>query len=156
MSLVQVQSGEPFIRELLHNKLIENKLKIATLIHPKVKIPEDCKIEEGCIINSGAIITANVCLEKGCCIYNNVTLHHDVHIKSFSFISGNSILCGNVKVGKRTYIGCMVAVRNGLSIGENSIIGMGSIVVSDIKDSGIAYGNPAKVKGENTKKSVFK
>lgn len=150
-----IASGEPFIRELLHNKLIENKLKITTLIHPNVEVPKDCKIEEGCVINSGAIMTANVHLEKGCCIYNNVTLHHDVHIKPFAFISGNSILCGNVNVGKRTYIGCMVAIRDELSIGKDSVIGMGSIVVSNIEDSSIAYGNPAKVKGKNIKKRVF-
>ena len=34
----------------------------------------------------------------------------------------------------------------GVTIGDNSVIGAGSVVTKDIPSNSIAYGNPAKVK----------
>lgn len=47
-------------------------------------------------------------------------------------------------------------IKESVAIGHNAIIGMGSIVTSDIPDNVIAMGYPAKVLKENTSRSVFK
>ena len=40
-------------------------------------------------------------------------------------------------------------VREGLTIGNNSIVGMGSVVFHDIPDGVVAVGNPARVVKKN-------
>jgi acetyltransferase-like isoleucine patch superfamily enzyme len=50
-----------------------------------------------------------------------------------------------IKIGENAWLGARVMVSKGVSIGNNSIIAAGSVVVSDIPDNVIAGGNPAKV-----------
>lgn len=53
-------------------------------------------------------------------------------------------IAASVKIKENTYIGGNVTIRYGVTIGKNCIIGMGSIVVSDIPDDTLATGVPAK------------
>ncbi|RTL11578.1 MAG: acetyltransferase [Neisseriaceae bacterium] len=50
-----------------------------------------------------------------------------------------------VKIGANTWIGQNVLILPGVSIGENCIIGAGSVVVKAIPANSIAVGNPARV-----------
>lgn len=50
-----------------------------------------------------------------------------------------------IKVGDNVWIGGNVVVLPGVTIGNNCVIGAGSIVVKDIPDNSIAVGNPCKV-----------
>jgi hypothetical protein len=50
-----------------------------------------------------------------------------------------------VSIGKNVWIADSAIICKGVSIGENSIIGAGSIVVKDIPANAIAGGNPAAV-----------
>ena len=50
-----------------------------------------------------------------------------------------------IKVGDNVWIGGNVVVLPGVTIGNNCVIGAGSVVVKDIPDNSIAVGNPCKV-----------
>ena len=55
-----------------------------------------------------------------------------------------------VKIGNRVWIGANVVVMPGVTIGDNSVIGAGSVVTKDIPANVIAFGNPCKVHREIT------
>lgn len=50
-----------------------------------------------------------------------------------------------VKIGNNAWLGYGVKVCKGVTIGENSVIGAGAVVTSDIPANVVAAGNPAKV-----------
>lgn len=50
-----------------------------------------------------------------------------------------------VTVGSHSWIGGDVVITPGVAIGENCVIGAGSVVTKDIPDNSIAVGNPCKV-----------
>ena len=50
-----------------------------------------------------------------------------------------------VKIGKKVWIGANCTILPGVTIGDNSVIGAGSVVTKDIPKNVIAAGNPAKV-----------
>ena len=50
-----------------------------------------------------------------------------------------------VTVGSHSWIGGDVVITPGVTIGENCVIGAGSVVTKDIPDNSIAVGNPCKV-----------
>lgn len=52
---------------------------------------------------------------------------------------------GKIKIGNNCFIGARVMILPGVTIGDNSIIGAGSIVVKSIPPNVVAGGNPAKV-----------
>ena len=52
---------------------------------------------------------------------------------------------GRVKIGNNVYFGINCTVLKGVTIGDNVIVGAGSIVVGDIPSNSVASGVPAKV-----------
>lgn len=50
-----------------------------------------------------------------------------------------------IKVGNNVWVGGNVVVLPGVSIGDNSVIGAGSVVTKDIPNNVVAFGNPCKV-----------
>ena len=56
-----------------------------------------------------------------------------------------------VTIGNSCWIGGSVTILPGVTIGDNVVIGAGSVVVKDIPSNSIAVGNPAKVVKEISK-----
>ena len=50
-----------------------------------------------------------------------------------------------VIIGKKTWIGANVVILKGVHIGDNCVIGAGSVVTKDIPSHCVAVGNPAKI-----------
>ncbi|MBQ8428502.1 MAG: sugar O-acetyltransferase [Clostridia bacterium] len=50
-----------------------------------------------------------------------------------------------IRIGKNCWLGANVVVLPGVTIGDNSVIGAGSIVTKDIPANVVAVGNPCKV-----------
>lgn len=64
-----------------------------------------------------------------------------------------------VRIGKNCWLGTGVIVLPGVTIGDNSVIGAGSVVTKDIPANVIAVGNPCRVLrpiGERDKEYYYK
>lgn len=64
-----------------------------------------------------------------------------------------------VHIGKNCWLGANVIVLPGVTIGDNSVIGAGSVVNKDIPSNVVAVGNPCKVLrqiNDNDKKYYYK
>jgi len=70
---------------------------------------------------------------------------HDVIIEDGTLIINGTKILGFAQIGKKTIINLGVRIRERVKIGNGSIIGMGSNVVSDIPDNVVAYGNPCRI-----------
>jgi maltose O-acetyltransferase len=86
----------------------------------------EVEIGEGCLIAAHSVITSE---------------GHDPNAESFR----DSSLSGKVVINNNVWLGAGVYVMPGVKIGENSVIGAGSIVTKDIPPNSIALGNPAKI-----------
>ena len=73
---VCIAVGEPFVRETLYKRLDSDGIKMATLIHPEVNIPESTQIGKGVII-------CNLFTTK---IYIIISSSNDIKTSAFSFI----------------------------------------------------------------------
>ena len=51
-----------------------------------------------------------------------------------------------VIIGKNVWIGENCTILPGVTIGDNAVIGAGSVVTKDIPNDSIAIGNPARIK----------
>ena len=73
-----------------------------------------------------------------CIVYQNVTIGAKDTI--------NYLTANYPQIGNNVTIYPNAVIIGDIYIGDNSIIGAGSIVLTDIPPNSIAYGNPAKVK----------
>lgn len=88
-----------------------------------------------------------ITIGKNVLIGPNVTLcttGHPVHPKH----RGDGMYSFPVTVKDNVWIGANVVVLPGVTIGENSVIGAGSVVTKDIPANVIAFGSPCKVHRE--------
>lgn len=56
-----------------------------------------------------------------------------------------TVIYGKIKIGNNCFIGCRSTILPGVTIGDNTIIGAGSIVNRDIPANSVAAGVPCKV-----------
>lgn len=53
-----------------------------------------------------------------------------------------------IEIGDNVWIGANVVINPGVKIGNNTVIGSGSVLTKNIKENTIAFGNPCKVQKE--------
>lgn len=147
--------GEPESRRILWEKLINKGCGFTTLIHPKVFIPESTKIKVGAVISSGVFISCGVEICENVYIQPMASIGHDSRISSHCVISTFASFAGHCIVGESSFIAMSVPIKENTSIGCNTIIGMGSVVLRDIPDNVIALGNPARAMQANEHRKVF-
>ena len=64
-----------------------------------------------------------------------------------------------IHIGKNCWIGANVVIVPGVTIGDNVVVGAGSVVTKDLPDNVVAVGNPCRILreiGEHDKKYYFK
>jgi len=106
--------------------VIGNNTYIGANTHIASGSLSDTIIEDGCKINGL------------CFIGSNNHLHENV------WITGSTMLAGSVTVGKNSTIFSKAVVREWCNIGQNAVIGMGSVVTKDIPAGETWLGNPAR------------
>ncbi|WP_428817616.1 UDP-3-O-(3-hydroxymyristoyl)glucosamine N-acyltransferase [Clostridium butyricum] len=74
-----------------------------------------------------------------------VFVAHNCKIRKGTFIIANAEISGSVKIGKNCWISPNVCIKDGLEIGDNSILGIGTVVLNEVKENSVMVGNPAKV-----------
>ena len=55
----------------------------------------------------------------------------------------------DVIIESNVWIGCNVTILKGVTIGDNAIVGAGSVVTKNVRPNTVVVGNPAKVIREN-------
>ena len=112
----------------------------------KLAVGKYISIGEGCYFNAGTTFIDDWKIEigKNCLFGPNVTLCTTGHP-----ISPNHRMDGMysfpIKIGDTCRIGANVIVLPGVTIGDNSVIGAGSVVTKDIPANVVAAGNPCRV-----------
>ena len=153
---VCIAVGEPEIRELIYKKLISKKVSLATLIHPEVHIPDSTKIGDGAIICKFVSITCDIKIGDNVYVHPFACIGHDAEIRNNSIISSFVDVAGDCFVDEKAFLAMGVLLKQGVKIGSNTIVGLGSVVHNDIPELVIAMGNPARPMKKNLSKRVFK
>lgn len=126
-------------------KSLNNKIKIATLIHPDILIDKTNKIGEGCILCRGSVVTVNINIGKHVIINIDSTVGHDTELKDYTTILPGSHISGNVIIGEKTTIGTGAVIIEKIVIGKETMVGAGAVIVRDIDNNCTVVGNPGRV-----------
>jgi len=130
---------------------IGDDVKIGTF----VEIQKGAKIGNACKISSHTFICEGVTLEDEVFIGHNVTFINDRYPRA---TNGNGKLqteadwtCVKTLVKRGASIGSGAILLCGVTIGENALVGAGSVVTKDVPPGAIVAGNPARIIKSATK-----
>jgi acetyltransferase-like isoleucine patch superfamily enzyme len=146
---VQLGTNTTILNESLVN-LYECTIGDNTRIGPFIEIQKNVIIGKNCKISSHTFICEGVEIKDNVFIGHNVTFINDkmpAAVNKAGKLKTNedwklekTIIKEGVSIGSGSTILC------GIEIGENAIIGAGSVVTKNIKAFTTVYGNPAREK----------
>lgn len=116
------------------------------------KIGANCNINCHTFIENNVVIGDNVTIKSGVFLWDGITVEDDV------FIGPNASFINDIYPKSKQYperfketlirkgasIGANATIMGGIIIGENALIGAGSVVLNDIPDNTVWVGNPAR------------
>jgi len=131
-------------RELI-NELLQNRFPQSSEILSPMQIDYGCQI----IIHNRVFINHSVCINAAAIVeieedvqigpqVTILTVNHNLKDKEF-------IKCAPVHIKKGVWIGARTIILPGVTIGENSVVGAGSVVTKDVPKNTVVVGNPAKI-----------
>ena len=114
-----------------------------------VEIKKGAKVGKRCKISSHSFICEGVTIEDDVFIGHNVTFINDPYPRATNDAGDLQTEadwhCETTLIKKRASIGSSATLLCGVTVGENSIIGAGSVVTKDVPANTIVAGNPARV-----------
>ena len=158
------------------------KIESTAIIEPGAIIGQDCYIGHYAVIRPGAVIGDRSHVRAHCFIAADAVIGEDTQIMQFSNICRDCVIGDEVFVGmgcmttntrkiayRRPYediaeapvimraarIGARVTILPGVTIGENVVVGAGSLVHKDLASGYIFIGNPVRLLKEVPKEELI-
>lgn len=145
--VVIVGIGDNHARRTIAESLARdiNGCRFGTAIHPSAVIARDVEVAPGTVVMAGAIVNTrsriggHVILNTGCVV------DHDCTIADYASLAPMVALGGAAVIGKTSAIGIGACISHRCEVGEETVIGAGSVVVTSLPSFSVCYGSPAKV-----------
>jgi sugar O-acyltransferase (sialic acid O-acetyltransferase NeuD family) len=136
--------GDNWSRSIVYNAIINQipTFEFVNAIHPSVIIGKNVEMGFGVIMMAGVIVNPLAKIGNFTFFATGCQIEHDCIIEDYASVSAGSVMGGYVTIGKFSAITLGVTILDRLKIGENSVIGSGSLVLKDIPNNVLAHGNP--------------
>ena len=148
-----VAIGNGSLRLHFLQKLKDANFNLAIVVHPSARVSTLAKMGPGSVAFANSVVNIGADIGSGVIVNTGAIVEHDCILSNGVHICPGVCMSGGVYVEKLAWIGIGSVIRQYLSIGANSIVGAGAVVVSDVPDNVTVVGVPAhtmkKTSGKN-------
>lgn len=121
------------------------ELSIISVVHAAATVARDALIGEGSIILAGVVVGNGCMVGRGVLLGTRSSIDHDCVIEDYASLAPGVTTGGTVRIGRATALGVGANVLHGVTIGPDTVIGAGALVLGAIPARVVAYGVPARV-----------
>lgn len=137
--------GDPIVKKDFIQEIEIKGGNFINIIHPTSVInPTGVKLGKGIIICPLTYVANDVTIKNFVTIQTHVAVGHDTVIEEYCQINAFAFMGGYAHIKDNALINPGACVAPKVSIGKETIIGLNSGVINNVKDNISVYGNPAR------------
>ena len=142
---IVVALGDNHLRRVLTERLVSSGAQLCCAIHPRATVAASVQMADGAVICAGAVVQPGARLGHGVIINTRASAEHDTTIGNFAHLSPGATVGAYTAIGDEALIALGASIVGRRRVGARSVIGAGAVVVRDIPDDVVAFGNPARI-----------
>ncbi|MER5636120.1 acetyltransferase [Kitasatospora sp. NPDC002227] len=118
--------------------------RYATLVHPSASVAARAELGPGTVLLAHTAVTARASIGAHVAVMPQVVITHDVEVAELATLASGVRLGGGVRLERGCYLGAGALLREYLTVGQWSLVGMGSVVLRDVPPLEVWAGTPAR------------
>jgi len=121
---------------------------------PGAKVGADCNICDCAFVEGGAVVGDRVTLKNAVLVWVGVTLEDDVFVGPNAIFTNDFVPRAHIKRGPEALlptlvqngasIGANATIICGITVGHDSLVGAGAVVIRDVPAHALVVGSPAR------------
>lgn len=131
-------------REAAFNRIRQAGGRFINVVCRTAYVAASASMGENNFVMPGAVIEPGVVLGANNVVWSNATVCHDSCIGDHNFVASNVTIGGEVVIGSRCFFGFASVVLQTRRIGDDVLIGAGSLMLGDADPCGQYQGSPAQ------------
>lgn len=148
---VMLAIGQVDARRTVGRWLESAGVRQISAIHPTAVLPVDCEIGEGAIVGALAVLYVNCQIGRGVFVGPGAIVSHDTVVGDYALVSAGSTVGARVDIAEGGFVGAGATVmspgwgpESRLRIGNDAVVGAGTVVLRDVEDRSVVFGVPAR------------
>lgn len=136
-------------------KFLESKMrgyKLASFVSSKASVWSGFVPEENTFIMEDNTIQPFVKIGKDTILWSGNHIGHHSQIGSHCFLASHVVVSGRVTVGDYSFLGVNSTLRDGISLGEATLVGAGCLVLNDTPPETVLTSKGADVRAVKSRK----
>lgn len=147
--------GEPKFRREAFARMEEAGYRGARLVHPSAYICPDAQLGEGAAVGPDVFIGSLAKIGQNFYAAKGAAVGHDAVIGDHTRVGASAFVGGHAVIGENAFIGSGAILKDRISVGDYSVVAMGSVVFSDVGAHLTVMGNPARVTNEGAQGLLY-
>lgn len=135
---------DTLLRRRLQQTLQGQGWRMALVRHPSATVSAFAQVQPGAQLLAACVVQAGAYIGEGCIVNTAAVVEHDSSVGDYTHVAPRALLCGQVVVGACSHIGAAAVVRQGLQLGEQTVVAAGAVVVQNCDGHALLVGVPAK------------
>lgn len=154
---VVVAIGDNWWRRKVYSDLVQKcpNLRFPVVKHPSATVASSAEIGNGAAILARSHVGPRSRVGACCILNTGSSIDHDCTLHDFASIAPGVFTGGLVEIGECSAVGVGASLSDRISIGRHAVVGTGAVVVRDIPDLVVAYGNPARVQRSRSEGEAY-
>lgn len=137
--------GDTAIRNNVYDCVKKIGYIFPNIMHPRAMIAETAQMGEGNLLAAECVLNPEAIIGNLCIINTGAIVEHECVIGNGVHIAPHATVLGAAKIGDNSLVGAGSIILQGVQVGCDCIIGAGSVVVKDVDDNSVIVGSPCKL-----------